>query len=98
MPATPMNEAAERYSPEIAEAFQPTETERPATKKSLAVFDCRADQKPLPMVTTTVMKEKAKIQGSTPLRNAKHGIMFNAPPFLHAPARLPRPRVRSTAG
>ena len=38
-----MNEAAERYSPEIAEAFQPTETDRPATKKSLAVFDCFAD-------------------------------------------------------
>ena len=48
MPAMPMNEAAERYSPEIAEAFQPTDTERPATKKSLAVFECCADQKPMP--------------------------------------------------
>src|SRR5688572_3065985 len=70
MPATPMNEAAERYSPEIAEAFQPTETERPATKKSLAVFDFRADQNPIPMVTATVMKENVKIQGSTPPNNA----------------------------
>ena len=31
MPATPMNEAALRYSPEMALAFQPTETDRPAT-------------------------------------------------------------------
>ena len=32
-----MNEAADRYSPEIAEAFQKTLTDRPATKKSDAV-------------------------------------------------------------
>src|SRR3954452_1186546 len=64
MPAMPMNDAAERYSPEMAEAFQPTETERPATKKSPAVFEVRADQKPIPMVATTVMKEKAKTQPS----------------------------------
>jgi hypothetical protein len=36
-----MNEAAERYSPEIAEAFQNTLTDRPATKKSDAVFALR---------------------------------------------------------
>src|SRR5688572_11453099 len=66
MPATPMNDAADRYSPEIAEAFQPTDTDRPATKKSLAVFDFFADQKPIPIVTTTVTNENAKIQGSTP--------------------------------
>ena len=39
MPATPMKLAADRYSPEIALAFQPTDTERPATKKSWAVLD-----------------------------------------------------------
>src|ERR1051325_5667202 len=71
MPATPMNEAAERYSPEIAEAFQPTDTERPATKKSLAVLDFFADQKPIPIVTTTVMSENMKIHGSTPPSWAK---------------------------
>jgi hypothetical protein len=60
-----MKDAAERYSPEIADAFQPTDTERPATKKSLAVFDFLADQIPIPIVTTTVMKEKVKIHGST---------------------------------
>ena len=49
-----MKEAAERYSPEMAEAFQPTETERPATKKSCAVLDFRADQKPIQTVATTV--------------------------------------------
>src|SRR6185295_17874758 len=78
MPATPMKEAADRYSPEMAEAFQPTDTERPATKKSLAVLDCRADQKPMPMVATTVTNEKAKIHGSTPPRKARGVIMGSA--------------------
>src|SRR5689334_14034574 len=71
MPATPMNEAAERYSPEMAEAFQPTDTERPATKKSLVVLDFLADQKPMPIVTTTVTSENMKIHGSTPPSWAK---------------------------
>src|SRR5690242_6732719 len=71
MPATPMKEAAERYSPEIAEAFQPTDTERPATKKSLAVLEVFAERKPIQTVTTTVMKENAKIQGSTRSRKAR---------------------------
>src|SRR4051812_33809547 len=71
MPAMPMNEAAERYSPEIADAFQPTETERPATKKSLAVLEVRAERKPIQSVTATVTKENAKIQGSTPFRKAR---------------------------
>ena len=39
MPAMPMKLAALRYSPEMAEAFQPTLTQRPATKKSLAVLE-----------------------------------------------------------
>src|SRR4051812_21415586 len=64
MPATPMNEAAERYSPEMADAFQPTDTARPATKKSDAVLDFRADQNPIQMVATTVKSEKQRIQGS----------------------------------
>jgi hypothetical protein len=73
MPATPMNDAAERYSPEMADAFQPTDTDRPATKKSLAVFDRRADQKPMPIVTATVTNENAKIHGSTLPNCAKCG-------------------------
>ena len=64
MPATPMKEAADRYSPEIAEAFQPTETERPATKKSPAVLDARADLKPIQMVAITVTALNPKIHGS----------------------------------
>ena len=32
MPATPMNDAADKYSPEIAAAFHPTDTDRPATR------------------------------------------------------------------
>jgi hypothetical protein len=55
-----MNEAALRYSPEIAEAFQPTLTLRPATKKSWAVFDLRAAQKPIKIVATTVTALKAR--------------------------------------
>src|SRR4051812_7667512 len=70
-----MNEAADKYSPEIADAFQPTDTDRPATKKSLAVLDFLADQKPIPTVTTTVMNENAKIQGSTLPKSAKSGVM-----------------------
>src|SRR3954466_6409363 len=65
IPAMPMKEAALRYSPEMADAFQPTETERPATKKSWAVLERRADQKPIQIVAATVTTEKARIQGST---------------------------------
>ena len=65
MPATPMKLAALRYSPEMAEAFQPTETERPATKKSEADLEVLAERKPIQMVTMTVTAEKARIQGST---------------------------------
>src|ERR1035437_7641170 len=61
-----MNEAADRYSPEIAEAFQPTDTERPATKKSLAVFEVRAERNPIQSVAKTVINENPKIQGSIP--------------------------------
>jgi hypothetical protein len=61
MPATPMKLAALRYSPEMALAFQPTLTLRPATKKSLAVLDFFADQKPIQMVAMTVAALKARM-------------------------------------
>jgi len=64
MPAMPMKLAALKYSPEMAEAFQPTLTLRPATKKSLAVLDFFADQKPMKIVTNTVTALKASIQRS----------------------------------
>src|SRR5690349_14154979 len=54
-----MNEAALRYSPEIAEAFQKAFTERPATKKSLAVCEMRVAQTPSPSVTSTITATKA---------------------------------------
>src|SRR6185503_15749609 len=99
MPATPMNEAAERYSPEIADAFHPTDTDRPATKKSLAVFDFRADQIPIQMVTATVMNENVKIQGSTrPNCARKSGaIMFSAAPSRSELGRLHLLPERSSA-
>src|SRR5215510_8955682 len=64
MPAMPMNDAALRYSPEIADAFHPTLTLRPATKKSLAVLDRRAAQKPIQIVTITVMALNVRMYGS----------------------------------
>ena len=64
IPATPINEAAPRHSLEMALTFQPTETDRPATKKSWAVFDRFADQKPIQIVAMTVAALKARIQGS----------------------------------
>src|SRR4051812_17925213 len=78
MPATPMNDAAERYSPEMAEAFHPTDTERPATKKSLAVLEVFAERKPIQTVTTTVISENARIHGSTWSRKAKFASMGSA--------------------
>jgi hypothetical protein len=59
-----MKLAALRYSPEIADAFQPTDTERPATKKSEADLEPFEERKPIQSVTTTVMPAKARIQGS----------------------------------
>ncbi len=61
MPAMPMKLAALRYSPEMALAFQPTPTLRPATKKSLAVLDFFAERKPIQMVTSTVTAVKARM-------------------------------------
>src|ERR1043165_5880166 len=96
MPATPMNDAAERYSPEMADAFQPTDTDRPATKKSLAVFDFFADQNPIPTVTTTVMNENVKIHGSTSPMSASSGnaCVIIGPPSRAALARLHPLRAR----
>src|SRR4051812_43341741 len=73
-----MNEAAERYSPEMAEAFQPTDTARPATKKSEAVLDLRAAQKPIQIVTTTVSSEKQRIHGSVPLGSSRMPLELTA--------------------
>ena len=61
IPAMPMNEAALRYSPEIAEAFQPTLTLRPATKKYCAVLDFFAAQKPSQIVAMTVTALKDRM-------------------------------------
>jgi hypothetical protein len=73
MPAMPMKLAALRYSPEMALAFQPTLTLRPATKKSLAVLEVLAERKPIQIVTTTVTELNARIHGSTDIANM--GIM-----------------------
>src|SRR5438477_978327 len=69
-----MKEAALRYSPEMAEAFQKALTERPATKKSLAVCEIRVAQTPSPSVTSTITATKAtgiqvalSMTGSLPL-------------------------------
>src|SRR2546423_6741358 len=101
MPAMPMNEAAERYSPEIAEAFQPTDTARPATKKSEAVLDLRADQKPIQMVAATVISEKQRIHGSICLReSARPEALASKTEFtlVLAPCGLRGLRGQSTGG
>ncbi len=49
-----MNEAADRYSPEIADAFQKTLTDRPATKKSDAVFAFRVAYSPSMIVAAVI--------------------------------------------
>src|SRR6185503_2497644 len=72
MPAMPMKLAAMRYSPEMALAFMPTPTLRPATKKSLAVLDFFAERKPIQIVARTVTALKVRMYGST-LRTASMG-------------------------
>jgi len=53
-PATPKNDAADRYSPEIAAAFQPGRTVREATRKSLVVRAIRTPNAPMaPAATVT---------------------------------------------
>ncbi len=51
-PATPRKDAAERYSPPIADAFRPGRTVREATKKSLVVRENRSPQVPIASVAT----------------------------------------------
>src|ERR671922_1179035 len=49
-PATPRNDAADRYSPEIAEAFHTGGTVRAATKKSEVVRATRTPSAPIEIV------------------------------------------------
>ena len=51
-PATPRNDAADRYSPEIAEAFHIGATVRAATKKSDVVRATRTPSAPIEIVAT----------------------------------------------
>ena len=74
MPATPMNEAALKYSPEMALEFHPTLTLRPATKKSPAVLEVLAERNPIQIVTITVIKLNDRIHGST--ERASKGVMI----------------------
>src|SRR5262245_29860126 len=86
-----MKLAALRYSPEMALAFQPTLTLRPATKKSEAVFDFLADQKPIPIVATTVRALKARMKGSMLMAlawNRKGAETQRGDSFSRLPLRL----------
>jgi hypothetical protein len=51
-PATPRNDAADRYSPPIADALRPGRTVREATKKSLVVRENRQPYAPTASVAT----------------------------------------------
>ncbi len=68
-PATPRNEAAERYSPATAEAFIPGPTVREATRKSLVVRDIRSPQVPITSVvraTSTTATAPGRVSNLTP--------------------------------
>src|ERR1700680_2038655 len=51
-PATPRKEAAERYSPEMAEAFHMGPTEREATNRSDVVLAIRTPHAPMATAAT----------------------------------------------
>ena len=68
-PATPRNEAAERYSPPIALALSPGRTVRDATKKSLVVRENRSPQVPIARVAT-VTRTTATKPGTTSVLTA----------------------------
>src|SRR5262245_40103472 len=93
IPATPIKEAALRYSPEIAEAFQPTDTARPATKKSEAVRERRAAQNPIQIVARTVSRLNARMKGPM----AMPITPGSSPPEVEA-GRRAEPRMPSSAG
>src|SRR5687768_2819190 len=52
-PAMPRKDAADRYSPPMAEAFHSGETVREATRKSLVVRASRRPYMPMPTVAAT---------------------------------------------
>ena len=57
-PATPRNDAAERYSPPIAQALRAGRTVREATKKSDVVRLNRSPQMPMPTVSTETTSDR----------------------------------------
>ena len=74
-PAMPRKDAADRYSPEIADAFQIEPTARVATKKSEVVRAMRIPINPIVKVATTTTPTKTIVQvTASPLdrRNRLH--------------------------
>src|SRR3712207_5990580 len=65
-PATPRNDAADRYSPLIAAAFQAGLTDREATRKSEVVRANRSPYAPMPTVTSTTSTSPGMTYGFTP--------------------------------
>ncbi len=73
-PATPRNDAAERYSPEIAAAFQAGRTVREATRKSLVVRARRTPYAPIiPVARTTSAIATSDSVESVPVIGARPG-------------------------
>ena len=94
-----MNEAAERYSPEMADAFHPTDTPRPATKKSEALLARPAAQNPIPTVTKTVRALRETIQGSTAASSEENMVSNWEPvPRLRGVDGSGQPAIRSQGG
>src|SRR3712207_8478372 len=65
-PATPRNDAADRYSPLIAAAFQVGLTDREATRKSEVVRAKRRPYAPIATVTSTTRTRPGTTYGFTP--------------------------------
>src|SRR5580698_6326448 len=63
-PAMPRNDAADRYSPQMADAFNVGGTRRAATRKSAGVRATRTPRAPMTAVTTAVAMIAPRTSGS----------------------------------
>src|SRR5580698_603006 len=76
-PAIPMNEAAERYSPEIAAALTDGDTSRAATMKSAGVCAIRIPRAPTPTVSS-ITAAMAPTEASSLIRVRSVHMVYQA--------------------
>src|SRR5580698_5736339 len=105
-PAMPRNDAADRYSPQMADAFRVGGTRRAATRKSAEVRATRTPRAPMIAVTTAVAMIAPRINGSVislveQLGEAVFDPTGSAPvpePEEHERRVDPPPRTRNVSG